>query len=300
MRIATVPAQITMFSQWNATLDQTQKQLEAYLEFKCMAFPRFYFLSNDELLEILAQTRNVQAVQPHMNKCFDGIKGLDFGGQHAKSPKKVLDEASVDIYGMISPETEYVTLGNNLKARGEVENWLRATERRMVESLRQLSKASVYDYTTRPRHEWVMDHAGQIIILVSQIYWAKGAEEALDGILVPDDPIEGIKQWYDQTVHYLNGLIQLVRGELTKLQRGALVSLITIDVHNRDIIEYLINDGTASKKEFNWQMRIRYYWDESIGAIGDCRIEQVTASFVFAHEYLVIANIQLCMILFIS
>ena len=286
MRIATVPAQITMFSQWNATLDQTQKQLEAYLEFKCMAFPRFYFLSNDELLEILAQTRNVQAVQPHMNKCFDGIKGLDFGGQHAKSPKKVLDEASVDIYGMISPETEYVTLGNNLKARGEVENWLRATERRMVESLRQLSKASVYDYTTRPRHEWVMDHAGQIIILVSQIYWAKGAEEALDGILVPDDPIEGIKQWYDQTVHYLNGLIQLVRGELTKLQRGALVSLITIDVHNRDIIEYLINDGTASKKEFNWQMRIRYYWDESIGAIGDCRIEQVTASFVFAHEYL--------------
>ena len=53
-----------------------------------------------------------------MNKCFDGIKGLDFGGQHAKSPKKVLDEASVDIYGMISPETEYVTLGNNLKARG--------------------------------------------------------------------------------------------------------------------------------------------------------------------------------------
>ena len=114
MRIATVPAQITMFSQWNATLDQTQKQLEAYLEFKCMAFPRFYFLSNDELLEILAQTRNVQAVQPHMNKCFDGIKGLDFGGQHAKSPKKVLDEASVDIYGMISPETEYVTLGLSL------------------------------------------------------------------------------------------------------------------------------------------------------------------------------------------
>ena len=114
----------------------------------------------------------------------------------------------------------------------------------------------------------------------------KGAEEALDGLLVPDDPIEGIKKWYDQTVVYLNGLITLVRGELTKLQRGSLVALITIDVHNRDIIEYLVNDSTTSKNDFNWQMRIRYYWDESIGAIGDCRIEQVTASFVFAHEYL--------------
>ena len=286
MRVGLLPGQADIFSSWNATLETTQKQLEAYLEFKCMAFPRFYFLSNDELLEILAQTRNVQAVQPHINKCFDGIKSLDFGGQHANSPMKNFDENSVDIFGIISPESEYVTMGKNLKARGEVENWLMATERRMVESLRQLSKESVVDYTTRPRHEWVMDHAGQIVILVSHIYWVKGAEEALDGLLVPDDPIEGIKKWYDQTVVYLNGLITLVRGELTKLQRGSLVALITIDVHNRDIIEYLVNDSTTSKNDFNWQMRIRYYWDDSIGAIGDCRIQQVTAEFVFAHEYL--------------
>ena len=74
----------------------------------------------------------------------------------------------------------------------------------------------------------------------------------------------GVKKAFYDTVQDLSNLCMLVRGDLTKRMLGSLVALITIDVHNRDIVEYLINDDTRSKSDFNWQMRIRYYWNADL------------------------------------
>lgn len=76
MRAMTQPGLLDLLKQMNKQLDEIQKALEDYLETKRKAFPRFYFLSNADLLDILGQSKNPAAVQPHLKKCFDNIKSL--------------------------------------------------------------------------------------------------------------------------------------------------------------------------------------------------------------------------------
>lgn len=55
-----------------------------------------------------------------------------------------------------------VCLAQGLKARGNVEDWLGKVEESMVTSLRRSAKASIADYESRPREEWVTLHCSQV------------------------------------------------------------------------------------------------------------------------------------------
>ena len=57
---------------------------------------------------------------------------------------------------LLSPSSQLV------KARGNVENWLGLVEESMMFSLKKLTKASIVDFETKPRHEWATQHASQV------------------------------------------------------------------------------------------------------------------------------------------
>lgn len=72
------PGLVEKLRENNKLLERVQKELQSYLELKRSQFARFYFLSNDELLEILSETTDPLRVQPYLSKVFENMNGLDF------------------------------------------------------------------------------------------------------------------------------------------------------------------------------------------------------------------------------
>ncbi|KNE58518.1 hypothetical protein AMAG_04085 [Allomyces macrogynus ATCC 38327] len=269
MKCGTTPGTLETLQQNNEFLEKIQKCLEEYLESKRLLFPRFYFLSNDELLEILSQTKNPQSVQPHLGKCFDAIKSLEFSPE----PK------SIDILAMISPEGEKVTFNKPLKARGNVETWLSAVEETMFATVRRMLKVALAEFTPEDRPKWLLEHAGQVVLTASQIMWCVEVSQALES----DKPIEALRQFKEKSIANLSQVAAIVRGDLTKLQRAVLGALITIDVHARDILIEMVETSVSSLNDFGWLKQLRYYWDPDTDV---CVVRMSDTAFNYGCEYL--------------
>ena len=112
----------------DASLEAIVKRLSIYLETKRECFPRFFFLSNEELLEILGESKKPERVQPHMKKCFEGVQRVAFE-QRAQG---------LVITNLISPEGEVVQLLEEVDPaafKNNVEQWLGALEGQMQLSI---------------------------------------------------------------------------------------------------------------------------------------------------------------------
>ncbi|XP_037363374.1 dynein axonemal heavy chain 3 isoform X2 [Talpa occidentalis] len=247
----------------NILLEDIQKGLNDYLEKKRLFFPRFFFLSNDELLEILSETKDPLRVQPHLKKCFEGIARLEFTD-------------NLEIMGMISSEKETVPFNQKIypaQARGMVERWLQQVEQMMLASMREVIRLGIEAYVKVPRNLWVLQWPGQVVICVSSIFWTQEVSQALLEKTLPD--------FLQKSNNQIAQIVQLVRGKLSSGARLTLGALTVIDVHARDVVAKLSQDNVCNLNDFQWISQLRYYWREN-----DVYVQMITTEALYGYEYL--------------
>lgn len=252
------------FRESELLLDQVQKGLSDYLETKRSVFARFYFLSNDELLSILSESKDVKLVQPHLKKCFEGIDKVKF-----------LGDLSID--RIISPENEEVMLTSKINPVDKnVEVWMLELEEMMRLSVRDVMGKAIADYTKTPRPKWMQKWAGMCVLNGSQMHWTSEMEQ-----LFLSEGVKGPVIMLQQQVAQLADMTVLVRGHLSSAARVTVGALTVIDVHARDVIKKLVDDHVETKDNFGWTSQLRYYWDGT-----DLTAQMVAATRPYGYEYL--------------
>nr|CAH8839495.1 unnamed protein product [Trichobilharzia regenti] len=169
---ASKPGLLDQLSKLVQSLDEIQQSLDMYLETKRQIFPRFYFISNDDLLEVLGQGRNPEAVMPHLKKCFDNINLLR------------LEKTSISLFdaiSMFSLDGEEVQFKNKVRLDGPVESWLCDVEDQMYKTLRDLLRDCRFALkkAANKRDKFIKEWPGQLCITSSQIQWTADVTKAL-------------------------------------------------------------------------------------------------------------------------
>ena len=270
-----------------------EKALAEYLETKRLAFPRFYFVSGADLLDILSNGNMPPLVCKHMTKLFDSLANLRFSKDLTGSETKTAN-------AMWSKDGELVPFPSECDCSGQVEVWLnRVLDIMRATVLHDMSEATAA-YEDKPRDQWVLDFPAQVALCGTQIWWTaevnisfgrleEGYEHALKDYFKKQVPCPlrllllcQIVQCNDllcnlcDQVGQLNSLITMLVGELSKGDRQKIMTICTIDVHARDVVTKMINT-----KVDNSQVRSRVTKDGYV--VFSCRMLSLCFWYVGLH-----------------
>ncbi|KAI9314021.1 dynein heavy chain, N-terminal region 2-domain-containing protein, partial [Zopfochytrium polystomum] len=250
-------------------LELCQKSLSGYLESKRAIFPRFYFVSDPALLEILGQASDSHTIQAHLKSVFDNVNSVQF---HEKEYDKLL--------ALESAEGERVPLSKPMLATGNVEVWLGNLLNSMQISINDVAREACSRMNDMPLIKFLDEYPAQIGLLCLQIMWTQISEEALTNSKSDKKKMAATNQ---RITDMLNALIEVTTKDLSKMDRTKYETFITIQVHHRDVFEKLYKSHVKSPEDFEWLKQARFYWHET----KDCCIVSITNfDFKYQCEYL--------------
>ncbi|CAB3367864.1 Hypothetical predicted protein [Cloeon dipterum] len=247
-------------------LERCQKSLNDFLEEKRSAFPRFYFIGDDDLLEILGQSTKEKVIQAHLKKLFAGIHHVDFS------------EDKRSIMAIKSLHGEVVQLKRAVHLQDNVELWLGHLCGEMKQTLQELLVKCSEEARKSDSGPNLSNYPSQILCLSEEIQFTQQCEAA-----ITSNRLGNFRKSLKARLDGLTNFVTKSDSEYSTVLILKIRALIMVLIHNIAIVDFLANSkNSVTTDSWKWQKQLRFYQINN----GATTVKMVDAEFDYTFEYL--------------
>lgn len=184
---------------------------------------------------------------------------------------------------MYSDDGEYVQFLETMILSGPAERWLNTIERAMHAILKEqlrMTRQSLKKMLTN-RDKWLSMWPGQLCLTSSQIQWTSDCTRSLTLCKITEQK-KPLKKLRKKQNAVLTKLSEMSRRDLAKQLRLKVNTIITIEIHGRDVIDRMYRMNCRDVSHFEWFSQLRFYWDREHD---DCVIKQTNTKNWYGYEY---------------
>ena len=260
-------------------LEICKKSLSDFLDGRRRQFPRYYFTSEADLLDILSNGSQPEKVLKHTSKVYLSTKTL------LLDKERTDDDRPYAVSWVAGVGEEKVIFEPRVALVGKVEIYMQTVLDAMKTSLFYNLKRSVVRYLDMPRGDWLMhkkpetptepSDPAQIILLTLAIYYVEEVEQVFRKFAAGGNP-NAMREYSEKQVEQLKELIRLTQTKLSKGDRTRVMVCITMDAHARDIVIGMIRENVQEVSAFQWQSQLKHKY----------RVSPPNASFVNRDTHL--------------
>lgn len=279
-------------------LESCKHRLKEFLDGRRRQFPRFYFMSEADLLDILSNGSQPDRIMLHASKIYLATKTFELkdnpnGGKMATSIISGVGQEVVQFYEPISLD-------------GEPEKYLETLLTAMRTTLFKQVQRSLASYAAMSRIDWLSlkddtensVDAAQIILLVACINYVHGVEKSFHEMQTGNK--DALKEYNKIQAQQLEDLIKMTQSKISKSDRQRVMALITMDAHGRDIVANMIRSGVNDQLSFQWQSQLKHYFSKAQGSFlkrdkdyrgeNDARAQVLIADAGIPYDYEYLGN----------
>lgn len=266
----------------NKNYEELFKSIEDYFDNEERAsFPKYYYLSNEDMLEMFAKTDNVEVKCRLMQKMLNGIKTIDLGGDTDENIKLITEDEEVIVFKYTKPKNVMKEVVEAIES--EIAKKLKNAFKSYKKDFAAYSKGSNKDGISKKPKDLIIelvknhDNLGQAIfnfvysLYMEQLEKALNQEDAFDKIMDFHEEAKGRKESFAAALKDVNS---------SKVEKRILMNLISLESYFKNIIKTLVREDVVSTVDFNWQRLLHIKLDGE-----NCTIKVFNSEIEYGYEY---------------